>query len=317
MAGAVDDERVADGREAMRLQAAALRTAEQRFGVDPAILVAIWGVETDFGRNLGKRPLVQSLATLSCEGRRQAYFRGEFFATLKILEHGEIRPGALIGSWAGAFGQTQFMPSTYQRLAVDLEGHGRRDIVESVPDALGSSANLLHHAGWVPGLHWGYEVELPPGYAGDSGRSHKHPMSYWSAQGVRRVDGRPLGEGSAGLFLPAGARGPAFLTSRNFDAIYSYNSAESYMLAVAHLADRIRGGGPFKTPWPTDDPGLGRGGRKEIQAMLNQRGYNVGDPDGNVGDKTRTAIVAYQASAGLPQDGRAGERVLKALRAGR
>ena len=317
IAGAVDDERVADGRARMREQASALRAAEQRFGVDPSVLVAIWGVETDFGRNLGKRPLVQSLATLSCEGRRQAFFRGELFATLKIIEHGDIAQDQLIGSWAGAFGQTQFMPSTYQRLAVDLEGNGRRDVVGSVPDALGSSANLLKHAGWVSGLHWGYEVEVPLGYSGEVGRTRKHPAAYWSAQGLRRADGKPLPEGSYGLYLAAGRNGPAFLTTRNFDAIYGYNAAESYVLAVAYLSDRIRGGGTFKTPWPTDDPGVGRPERKEIQSLLNQRGYAVGDPDGNVGDKTRAAIVAYQARAGLPQDGRAATRVLNALRSGR
>ena len=317
IAGLVDDERVADGRQRLREYANALRVGEQRFGVDPATVVAVWGVESDFGRNMGKKPLVQSLATLSCEGRRQAFFRGEFFATLKIIQNGDIRPEALMGSWAGAFGQTQFMPSTYLRIAVDLDGDGRRDIVESAPDALGSTANPLKHGGWIPGLHWGWEVRLPEGYSGESGRTRKHPMSYWTAQGLRRVDGRPLGEGSAGLLLPAGPRGPAFLVTRNFDAIYGYNAAESYALAIAHLSDRIRGAGPFQTPWPTDDPGLSRAERKELQALLNRRGYNVGEPDGAIGDKTRAAVADYQARAGLPRDGRAGGRVLNALRSGR
>ncbi len=317
IAGLVDDQRVADGRERLRQYANALHTAEARFGVEPTTIVAVWGVESDFGRNMGKRPLVQSLATLSCEGRRQAYFRGEFFATLKIIQNGDIRPEALMGSWAGAFGHTQFMPSTYQRLAVDLEGHGRRDIVESIPDALGSTANHLKHGGWVHGMPWGFEVLLPTGYSGDSGRAHKHPMSFWASQGLRRADGHGLGEGAAGLMLPAGVRGPAFLVTRNFDALYGYNAAESYSLAIAHLSDRIRGGGPFQTPWPTDDPGLGREGRKELQALLIKRGYDVGEPDGAIGEKTRAAIADYQARIGLPRDGRAGGKVLNALRSGR
>ena len=317
IAGLVDDQRVEDGRERLRQYAQALRLAEQRFGVEPAIVVAVWGVESDFGRNMGKRPLVQSLATLSCEGRRQAYFRGEFFDTLKIIQSGDIRPDALNGSWAGAFGQTQFMPSAYLRLAVDLEGHGRRDIVESIPDALGSTANHLKHGGWVHGEPWGFEVALPPDYAGESGRKRRHPMAWWAARGLRRVDGRPLSGPPAGLMLPAGPRGPAFLVTRNFDALYGYNAAESYALAIAHLADRIRGGGPFATPWPTDDPGLGRAERKELQALLARRGYDVGNPDGAIGDKTRSAIADYQTRIGLARDGRAGGKVLNALRAGR
>jgi len=314
MSGLVDDQRVADGRERLRQYDAPLRAAEQRFGVDRAVLVAVWGVETDYGRNMGKRPLVQSLATLSCEGRRQGYYRGEFFAVLKIIQNGDIRQEALVGSWAGAFGHTQFMPSTFHRLAVDMERHGRRDIVDSIPDALGSTANYLKHAGWIPGMTWGFEVVLPEGYAGPSGRTHKMPMSYWAEHGLRRVDGRPLGEGSAGLLLPAGPRGPAFLTTRNLDAIYGYNPAEAYALAIAHLSDRIKGGGPFHTPWPTDDPGLSRAETKELQALLKQRGYDIGEPDGSVGEKTHAAIVDFEGRAGLPRDGQPGLRVLKALR---
>ena len=209
------------------------------------------------------------------------------------------------------------MPSTFHRLAVDMEGHGRRDIVESIPDALGSTANYLKHAGWIPGLTWGFEVELPAGYSGPSGRAHKFPMAHWASLGLRRVDGRPLGEGMAGLLLPAGPHGPAFLTTRNLDAIYGYNPAEAYALAIAHLSDRIKGGLPFHTPWPTDDPGLSRAEKKELQELLIRRGYDVGEPNGAVGDKTHAAIVDYQAKAGLPVDGNAGGRVLRSLRAAR
>jgi hypothetical protein len=222
----------------------------------------------------------------------------------------------MVGSWAGAFGQTQFMPSTFLRLAVDLEGTGRRDIVDSVPDAIGSTANYLRHAGWRPGVAWGFEVKLPEGYSGPSGRRHKAPMSAWAARGIARVDGRPLGEGEAGLLLPAGATGPAFLVTSNFDAIYSYNAAESYALAIAHLADRLAGGGPFVTPWPTDDPGLSRAERRELQRLLTQRGYDVGEPDGAIGNKTREAIADFQRKIGRSPDGRPSAKVLAALRQG-
>ena len=316
----VDDERVADGKARLKEWASALATAEQRYGVDRYTITAVWGVESDYGRAIGKRPLVQSLATLSCSGARQPYFRGELIATLQILQNGDIRPESLVGSWAGAFGHTQFMPSTFQRLAVDLDGDGRRDIVDSVPDALGSTANFLRRAGWVSGAEWGYEVRLPPGYAGESGRRQKQPLATWAARGITRVDGTPIsttgGAANAALLLPAGAKGPgpAFLVLRNFDAIYSYNAAESYALAIAHLADRLRGGTPFATAWPTDDRGLSRAERKEVQRLLNEKGYDTGTPDGHVGARTQAAIKAFQEKTGLPVVARAGGKLLDALR---
>lgn len=319
LAGLVDDERVADGKAAMRQWSSALSAAESRYGVDRATITAVWGVESDFGKAIGKRPLVQSLATLSCYGRRQAYFRGEFIATLKILDRGDVDPAHLRGSWAGAFGHTQFMPSTFLRLAVDLDGDGRRDVVDSVPDALGSTANYLDRSGWQSGLTWGFEVKLPPGFnAGLAGRTRKKPFSAWASLGVRRIGGGGLpAEGMAGLILPAGPQGPAFLVTRNFDAIYAYNAAESYALAIAHLSDRLRGGGPFATPWPTDDRGLSRAERRELQALLLKRGYDIGTPDGAIGAKTRQAIADVQVKMGLERNGRASGTVLDALRTGR
>jgi lytic murein transglycosylase len=316
IAGLVDDERIADGKAAALKWASILSAIEHRFGVDRATLVAVWAVESDYGRSMGKRPLIQSLATLSCFGRRQGYFRKELLAALRILEHRDITPERLTGSWAGAFGQTQFMPSTFHRFAIDFEGNGRRDIVDSVPDALASTANYLHTSGWNSALPWGFEVLLPAGYSGTSGRANKRPMSFWSAQGIRRPDGRSLGGGTAGLLLPAGPHGPAFLVTRNFDAIYSYNAAESYTLAIAHLSDRLRGGGPFVTPWPTNDRGLSRLERKELQELLVRRGYDVGTPDGSIGNKTQEAISDFQGRNGLERNGRASGKVLDALRNG-
>src|SRR5471032_505249 len=204
LASLVDDERVADGKARMAEYASALATAEQRYGVSRYVIAAVWGVESDFGHSMGKRPLVQSLSTLACLGERAAYFRGELMATLKIINNGDIPADKLDGSWAGAFGQTQFMPSTFLRLAVDLDGDGHRDIVDSAPDALGSTANYLRKSGWRSGVPWGFEVKLPAGYSGPSGRKNKQPMSAWAARGIARIDGKELGEGEAGLLLPAG-----------------------------------------------------------------------------------------------------------------
>jgi len=317
LAALVDDERVADGQQALRQWHAELARAQAQFGVDPATVVAVWGVESNFGKKLGGRPLLTSLSTLSCFGRRQAYFRGEFFATLKIIQQEHVRPERLNGSWAGAFGQTQFMPSTYLRLAVDFDGDGRRDLVDSVPDALASTANFLQRAGWKAGMPWGFEVTLPAGLdTSAAGRRNKRPMSAWAAQGLKRADGGalPAGDLQAGLLLPAGPTGPAFLVTRNFDAVYSYNAAESYALAIAHLSDRLRGAGPFVRAWPTDDPGLSRAERRELQSLLIARGFDIGEPDGLIGARTREALQTMQRQAGLPADGRAGLKSLQWLR---
>jgi lytic murein transglycosylase len=314
MAALVDDERVADGKAAMAREARALARAEEAYGVSRAMLAAIWGVESNFGVDMGKRPLVQSLSTLVCFGERANYFRSELMATLKIIDRGDVSADKLNGSWAGAFGQTQFMPSTFLRLAVDFEGNGRRDIVDSAPDALASTANYLAKSGWRSGLAWGFEVKLPPGYSGPSGRKAKQSMSFWAARGLTRVDGRPLGEGDAGLLLPAGPEGPAFLVTHNFDVVYSYNAAESYTLAACVLADRLAGGSGIVTPWPTEDPGLSRAGRRELQTLLSKRGYDVGEPDGAIGTKTKEAIADFEGKNGLPVNGRASQKVLEALR---
>ena len=317
LAALVDQQRVDDGQAMLKTHAAILAQVAQQYGVDAQTVVAVWGVESDYGKTFGKRPLLTSLATLSCFGRRQAFFRGEFFATLKLLQSGDLKPEGLTGSWAGAFGHTQFMPTTYQRIAVDGDGDGRRDLVGSIPDALASTANYLKRAVWRTGEPWGYEVKLPAGFdASLAGRKNKRPLNDWIAREVTRIDGTPVlpADTQAGVLLPAGAKGPAFLVFRNFDAIYSYNAAESYALAIATLSDRLRGGAALVTPWPTDDPGLGRGERKQLQQLLLARGHAIGEADGMIGTLTRRAIVLEQQRLGLqPQDGRAGQKILEAL----
>jgi len=316
LAGLVDAERVQDGQAMLREHAATLKRVESQYGVDPATVVAVWGVESNFGKTFGKRPLLTSLTTLSCMGRRQAFFRGELIATLQIVQAGDVTADNLVGSWAGAFGHTQFMPSTYRRIAVDFDGDGRRDLVGSVPDALASTANYLKRSGWRTGEPWGHEVRLPANFdASVAGRTSRKPLSFWAGRGVTRVDGAPLiaSDKATALMLPAGKSGPAFLVFKNFDAIYSYNAAESYAFAIALLSDRLRGQGGLVTAWPTDDRGLSRRERRELQALLLQRGHDIGEVDGMIGSASRAAIKLEQERLGMNADGRAGQAILRAL----
>ncbi|NHB59469.1 lytic murein transglycosylase [Acinetobacter sp. 194] len=321
LSGLVDDERVNVGRQKLAQHSDVLNRVAQSYGVPVETVVAVWGVESNFGDISGKYPLLQALGTLSCEGRRQSYFRGEFFATMRILQRGDLREDQLKGSWAGAFGHTQFMPSTYEELAVDFDGDGRRDLVSSTTDALASTANFLKKRGWQTGQPWGFEVVVPEGmYIQGESRRNKKPLSYWVSQGLTRADGSPLIQGAlfetsqAGLMSPAGASGPKFLVFKNFDAIYSYNAAESYALAIAHLSDRLQGQGSIRAAWPTDDPGTSRAERREIQNFLLKRGYDIGEADGLIGDKTRQAIRQEQNRLGLSPTGRAGQKILQAFR---
>ncbi|HEV7272467.1 lytic murein transglycosylase [Pseudoxanthomonas sp.] len=319
LAALVDDQRVSDGQTMLTTHAELLGRVSQAYGVDPATVVAVWGVESDYGRVSGKRPLLVSLSTLSCFGRRQAFFRGEFLTTLELLQAGDVRVEGLNGSWAGAFGHTQFMPSTYQRIAVDFDGDGRRNLIDSIPDALASTANYLVTSGWRTGEPWGYEVTLPSGFdLAQAGRTNRKPLTKWVTQGVTRIDGQPLpaDDRNAAVLVPTGAAGPAFIVFKNYDAIYSYNAAESYALAIALLADRLRGGAGLVAAWPTDDPGIGRPQRRELQTLLLARGHAIGAVDGMIGTQTRRAIVIEQQRLGLqPADGRAGAKILAALKA--
>ncbi|MGP5516032.1 lytic murein transglycosylase [Psychrobacter alimentarius] len=316
----VDKERVEDGIRAKRQWRDTLRQIESRYGVKAEHVLGVWGVESNFGQTLGKKPLFESLATLSCFDRRQSYFQGEYANALKIVQNGDIAPNDMTGSWAGAFGQTQFMPSTFLELAVDFDGDGRRDLVNNVPDALASTANFLDKRGYRTGEPWGYEVKLPSGFWAASNRKDKKSISHWRNQGITLANGSPLPSdlSSAGLLLPAGMEGPAFLVGKNFDTFYSYNASENYALAIAHLSDLITredsSKTDFVTAWPTDDPGISRQQAKDIQQALINAGYDIGGVDGIIGDGTRTAIQQYQSSRGIfPADGRAGQKFYRAI----
>ena len=321
LSGLVDEERVQFGQQKLAQYREVLNRVAASYGVPAETVVAVWGVESNFGQISGSYPLLQALGTLSCEGRRQSFFRGEFFTTIRILQRGDLTELQMKGSWAGAFGHTQFMPSTYEELAVDFDGDGRRDLVSSTSDALASTANFLKKRGWQTGMPWGFEVRIPDDMSivGES-RRNKKSLSSWMSRGVVRADGSALIQGNlssssaAGLMAPAGANGPVFLVFKNFDAIYSYNAAESYALAIAHLSDRLQGNGGFSKAWPTDDAGTSRAERREIQQFLLNKGYDIGSVDGLIGDKSRQAIRQEQIRLGLSPTGRAGQQILAAFR---
>jgi lytic murein transglycosylase len=300
----VDEERVAEGRALLAKHASTLAAAESRFGVDRHTIVAVWGVESNYGQVKGKWFLPQALSTAGCLGsRRNGFFKAELMATLKIIQRGDIKQEQLMGSWAGAFGHTQFIPTTYLRLAVDGDG-----------DGLHSTANFMAKAGWQTGVGWGYEVKVPTGYGGPVGRTSRATVASWASRGITKVDGSALtGGGNAGLVYPARG-GPGFLVFKNYDAAYSYNGADSYALAISLLSDRLKGRSGVQQRWPTDDPPLSRAERRELQRLLIAKGYDVGEPDGAVGAKTRAAIETVEAQIGLPRSGRPGGKVLQSLR---
>lgn len=313
----VSEDRIRRGREILAEHRAAFDAAERAYGVDRYILAAIWGIESKYSTMGGDRSVVRSTATLSCVGRRQNYFRNEFIAALELLERGDVRPEQLRGSWAGAFGPTQFMPTVYKVHAVDADGDGRRDMINSVPDMLASTANFFRRNGWEHGQTWGYEVIVPKNFnylLAD--RSKQMTIAEWERLGIRRAGDKPFPRHGdrAYLFVPAGSQGPGFLMLHNFRVIMRYNPAEAYALAIGHLADRLRGGEPFVQSWPRHERVLSLSERAEMQQLLAQRGYNAGEPDGRFGSKTRAAIRDYQAAAGLIPDGFATQTVLMRLR---
>jgi membrane-bound lytic murein transglycosylase B len=305
------------GQSMSREWAQTLAGAEQRWGVQPEIVLAIWGMETNFGGFMGGENTIHALATLTEGNYRADFFRAELLTALRIVSDGHVNPSSMVGSWAGAMGHTQFMPSSFMRYAVDYNGDGRKDIWNSVQDALGSTANYLNNFDWRPGETWGYEVKLPAGFDFATARSmERAPLSRWAAMGITRVSGRdfPRPSDQGRLYMPAGANGPAFLLLPNFDVIKRYNNSDSYALAVGHLADRILGGGSFVTPWPSGDYALSRAQRGEVQALLSRAGFDAGPADGVIGPQTRAAVIAWQMRMGLPADGRISGRLLDALK---
>ncbi|MBY0254266.1 MAG: lytic murein transglycosylase [Methylobacterium organophilum] len=301
LVGAVSAGRIARGRARAAALASTLTAIEGRYGVPGRMAMAFWGVESDFGASAGSVPTVRALATLAEARHRGGLFRDELLAALTILQRGDIAPDRMSGSWAGAMGQVQFLPSTYLAHAVDFDGDGRRDIWTSEPDSLASIAAYLKDLGWNPALSWGYEVLLPKDfdlsrYAGDLGS--------FAERGVRRTDGKPLpGTGRASLFLPGGLGAPVFLITDNFEVIRGYNTSDSYALAVGHLADRLAGGPPLAAPWPAAGARLDGPGLSALQTGLAAAGFYDGPTDGRAGPKLREAVRRYQISAGLPADG--------------
>ncbi|MBN9011728.1 MAG: lytic murein transglycosylase [Rhizobiales bacterium] len=313
----VSDTRIARGREILAQYKPQFDAMERAYGVDRYIVASIWGIESNYGTQGGDRSVVNSTATLACVGRRQAYFKDEFLAALEILHRGDVRPEHLKGSWAGAFGGTQFMPTSFKRYAVDFDGDGRRDVVDNPTDLIASTANNLKKDGWQSGQTWGYEVAVPRGFnymLADRGKSMT--LAQWEHLGVKRPDGKafPRPSDKAYLLAPAGAEGPGFLMLQNFRVIMKYNPAEAYALAIGHFADRLRGGQPFVQPWPRQERVLSRAERLELQQLLAQRGFYRGTPDGQIGSMTREALRGFQASIGTAADGFASSDVLDRLR---
>ena len=316
LAGAVTATRIAKGQALAREWAGVLDSVERTYGVPRAVVLAVWGVETNYGGFTGGIPTIRALATLAFERYRGDMFRRELLKALQILERDGMAPEDLRGSWAGAMGHTQFMPSSFMNFAVDGDGDGRRDIWTSVPDALASTANYLRQQGWTPGVPWGVEVAIPQGF---NYRTVRASLSAWAAQGFRRADGSPLPRGGAeaALFLPAGLRGPALLVTANFDVIRTYNSSDSYALSVGLLSDRIAGGGPLLSAWPVGEPMLPLVDRQELQRRLAALGLYDGEVTGRLGPRTRDAVRQFQLSRGMPADGYASAEVLGALRGSR
>ena len=314
----VNDNRIKRGQEILAQYRPVFDAMEKAYGVDRNTVTAIWGVESNFGTSGGDRPVVRSTATLACVGRRRDYFRNEFLAALEILERGDISPERLKGSWAGAFGPTQFMPTSFKRYAVDFDGDGRRDVVDSPADLIGSTANNLKTDGWVPGQTWGYEVILPAGFdylLADGAKAIT--VREWERQGVFRIGRKPYPRPTdrAYLLIPAGASAPAFLMLNNFRVLMKYNPAEAYALAIGHLADRMRGDGLFVAAWPRHERVLTGAERYELQSHLVRRGFDIGgEPNGRINAKSRSAIKSFQVSQGVVPDGFASADLLERLR---
>lgn len=314
---AASDARITNGKAALARHDALLDRIEARYGVDKDVVVAIWGLESAYGTFRGTNPVIGSLATLAYDARRSAFFEGQLIEALRILQSGDVTLANFTGSWAGAMGHTQFIPTSYQSLAVDFDGDGKRDIWSDDPaDALASTANYLAKNGWIKGMPWGVEVTIPEGFDyTQADRDTKRMPSDWARIGVLGLDGAPVPDhGSASVLLPAGARGAAFLIFKNFDVIETYNTADAYVIGVGHLSDRISGAGPIRSDWPRGDRALSFDERKEMQRRLTAKGFDTQKIDGRIGPLTISAVRAFQKSIGDIPDGYASLNILDKLR---
>jgi lytic murein transglycosylase len=315
LAIAASDERVSKGRANARRYGATLARIEQRFGVPPQVVTAVWGLESFYGDRRGDIPVISALSTLAYDGRRGAFFESQLIAALRILQNGDITAERMTGSWAGAMGHTQFIPTSYLAYAVDFTGDGRRDIWSDDPtDALASAAAYLDRSGWRPGQPWGLEVRLPAGFSGPFGRGTRRSPSAWAAAGVTDMAGRAVPDHGPASILVPDAGGPAFMVFPNFGVILRYNNAESYAIGVGHLSDRIAGGPPIQASFGPDRYGLTLEDRKALQRGLTRAGFDAGTADGVLGPRTEAAITAYQQAEGLSVTGTPSRALLARLR---
>jgi lytic murein transglycosylase len=314
---ALSPDRVQRGRDRARSESLWLGRAKDLYGVDDAVILGVWGLETDFGGFAGSNNIIRSLASLAYIHFQGDYFRDELLSALVILEEGDVAPFLMSGSWAGAMGQTQFMPSSYLAYAVAFERHDRRDIWTNEADAIGSTANYLAKHGWTKGLPWGFEVRLPAKFvltAADS--SSRAPFSSFAARGVTMADDSPLPESGEGrLLILAGLNGPVFLITRNFDVIKTYNNSTAYALSVGLLGDAVAGRPGLVAKWPTHDRPLTSAQIQRLQVKLTKMGYDVGKIDGKIGDTLRSAVCAYQERSGLAPDGYASQALFSRVSA--
>ena len=317
IAAVVSDTQVKDGQRALRRNRRVLEQIEAQFGVDAEVVAAVWGVESRYGARRGEIPVMEALVTLAYDGRRRKLFEAQVFAALRILNNGDVAADDMTGSWAGAMGHTQFIPTSYEAYAVDFTGDGKRQIWGKDPsDALASTAAYLKRFGWKTGQPWGVEVKLPDGFdRALARRSIKRKPADWARLGVRGIDGRPVPNyGRASLLLPGGDGGLALMIFDNFQVLERYNASDKYVIAVGHLSDRLRGGAAFERLFPDGERALTQAERFELQRLLVRRGYDTGGIDGRLGSKSRAAIRAFEAAAGHPVTGAPSLEILKALR---
>lgn len=311
----VTEQRVEQGRALFKTHRTLLEKVSKEFGVPAPYLLAFWGLETNYGSYFGKMSIIDSLSTLACDPRRSEYFTGELIAALRILDEGAIAPEKLEGSWAGAMGHVQFMPTAFLKHAIDYDGDNKRDLWNSTADAMGSAAKFLQSLGWSTSDRWGREVKLPENFPFlEAGLKNRRPLTEWKNLGVRRADNSPLpsADMQASLLVPSGHQGPAFLVYGNFDVIMRWNRSEFYALAVGHLADRIAGADKLVQA-PQDAPRLHRDQVIALQETLNKKGFDTGTPDGILGPGTRRSISEFQHQQGMIADGFPGEKVLELL----